>query len=171
MKQYIVIIILLIGNLNLLAQGHLDIDTLSLECYNLISRKTTKTYVITIKNNSHEAYYTWLSPTSITKEDTTKIIHDFFRRRYGDFNFLECLNEGILNDNSNKTKFYLGFTFLKKIYPKDIFSYIIVGGHKTLNLYKDKIAVVEEEKIRSYLKDIELKDEILFPYQSVYLSK
>ena len=74
------------------AQGQIQIDTAEVSYYNGLIDKNEIIEDFRITNYSSEEYLTWVSLEPINERTNTELVHDYFKKRKGDFSSLKrCL--------------------------------------------------------------------------------
>lgn len=95
--SYIFFSIFLFFTMGLNAQDKIHIDTISFCYFDGITEQTQTIDKYQITNNSSEDYLTWISLVPINKKSNIELIHDFFKKRKGDFSLIEMMYENLLD--------------------------------------------------------------------------
>lgn len=150
--------------MHLKAQSQIEIDTASFCYFNGITAQTQIIDNYQITNNSNEEYLTWVSLLPTNNKSNIELIHDFFKKRKGDFSLMEMINENMLDEQPIS----IGFSFIKDIAAGETFSYFIAKTDINSTLYQDRIAVVRRKEVEKYLK-IQIEKKYFFRLTSIFL--
>ena len=153
-------------NLDLNAQCSLQVDTTSFNYFNGITGQycTTDNYKIT--NNSNEEYLTWVSLVSTNEKSNIELIHDFFKKRKGDFNLIEMINENLLNEQPVS----IGYSFIKSILAGETFSYYIAKTNSNSTFYQDRIVIIRKKEVELYL-NMKIEKKYFFSLTSIFITE
>jgi hypothetical protein len=119
-----------------------------------------------ITNNSNEEYLTWIALTPNNDKTNIELVHDFFKKRKCDFNYLELVYEDIIYNKPIS----IGYTFIKKIMPGEMFSYFIVKTNTNSTFYQDRIVVVKKKEVEQYLR-MQIEEKYFFRLASIFLTE
>lgn len=108
-RFYILILLFMSSVINLNAQNEISVDTTSFCYLNRITQQAQAIYEYRITNNSSEDYLTWVSLAPINNKSDIELVHEYFKSRKGDFNFIEMMYENLLD----KRPISIGFSFVK----------------------------------------------------------
>ncbi len=153
-------------DLELNAQCQLQIDTVSFSYFNGITEQNQTIDNYKIINNSNEEYLTWVSLVPTSNKSNVELIRDFFKKRKGDFNLIEMINENLLNDKSIS----IGYSFIKNILSGDTFSYFIAKTNTNSTFYQDRIVVIKKKEVEQYL-NMQIERKYYFPLTSIFLTE
>jgi hypothetical protein len=148
------------------AQCQIHIDTVSFSYYNGITGQLQIIDNYQITNNSNEEYLTWISLVSTNNKSNIELIRDFFKKRKGDFSWLELLYENLLEEQPIS----IGYSFIKNITAGKTFSYIIAKSDTNSTLYKDRIVVISKKEVEQYLK-MQIAEKYFFQLSSIFLTE
>lgn len=84
-RVHILFLTFLLYTVTLNAQRLIQIDTISVNYFNGITKKNEIIDNYQITNNSDEDYLTWVSLVPINNRTNIELIHDYFKKRKGDF--------------------------------------------------------------------------------------
>ena len=149
---------------NLNAQRQIQIDTLSFCSFNGITGQTQTISKYQITNKSNEDYLTWISLLSINKKSNSELVHDFFKKKKGDFSFIEMMFE----DLSDEHLMNVGYSFIKNITAGKKFSYFIAQTSEKSNLYQKRIVLIKKREVEQYL-NMQIDEKYFFKLQSIFL--
>lgn len=149
---------------NLNAQRQIQIDTLSFCYFNGITGQTQTISKYQITNKSNEDYLTWISLLSINKKSNSELVHDFFKKKKGDFSFIEMMFE----DLSDEHLMNAGYSFIKKIAPGKTFSYFIAQTDRKSKFYQERIVLMKKREVEQYLR-IQIDEKYFFKLPSIFL--
>jgi hypothetical protein len=116
--------------MDLNAQCQIHIDTISFCYFNGITEQTEIIDKYQIANNSNEDYLTWVSLVPKNDKSNIELMHDFFKKRKGDFNLIEMMYENLLDGQPVS----IGYSFIKNITVGETFSYFIAKTETKSNL-------------------------------------
>jgi hypothetical protein len=148
------------------AQCQIHIDTISFCYFNSITEQNQIIDIYKIRNNSNEDYLTWVSLAPINNRTNIELMHDFFKQRKGDFNFMEMVYENLLDAQ----RISIGYSFIKNITAGKTFSYIIAKTNTDSILYKNRIIVISKEEVERYLK-MKIDEKYFFQSSSIVLTE
>ena len=113
--------------------------------YMMPNDTTLYLYKVLIMNNDSISYLSWFDDHNISKESQEQIKSDHFLfRKKGDFNLFNFLYETIGDHSINmNNKFYKDF-LIKKIHPKENFTYFIFSSVTDEKKILNKIAIVTD---------------------------
>lgn len=160
---YFILLFIILCGLKLNAQNPFEIDSVSYSYFNGITRHKQIINNFRIINRSNEEYLTWISLIPTHNKTNAELIYDFFRKRKGDFSFIDIMNEDLLYNSIN-----IGFTFMKRILPNEEFSYYIAKTDSISTFYQDRIVVINKNEVEHHLK-MEIKENYFFPFSSIFL--
>lgn len=163
---YIFLLAFLFCTVDLNAQCQIHIDTVSFSYYNGITGQLQIIDNYQITNNSNEEYLTWISLVSTNNKSNIELIRDFFKKRKGDFSWLELLYENLLEEQPIS----IGYSFIKNITAGKTFSYIIAKSDTNSTLYKDRIVVISKKEVEQYLK-MQIAEKYFFQLSSIFLTE
>lgn len=164
--SHIFISISLLCVFGLHVHGQLHIDTLSFRYHNGITLKNQITDCYRITNNTKEEYLTWVSLVSTSKKSKAELIHDFFKIRKGDFNFIEMMHEELLRTSIVS----IGYSFVKNIAVGETFSYFITHDNPTSMGYQDRIVIMKRKEVEQYLR-VKIMDYCFFQSDFIVLTE
>lgn len=104
MKRIAYILISILCTLGVSAQCPIEIDTVSYRYYNGITEQEQIIDNYRIINHSDEEYLTWVSLIPANDKSNNELMHDFFKKRKGDFTFYQ---ERIIAIRRNEVEEYL----------------------------------------------------------------
>ena len=162
--SYIFFSIFLFFTMGLNAQDKIHIDTISFCYFDGITEQTQTIDEYQITNNSSEDYLTWISLVPINKKSNIELIHDFFKKRKGDFSLIEMMYENLLD----KQPISIGYSFIKNITVGKKFSYFIAQTSEKSNLYQKRIVLIKKREVEQYLK-MQIDEKYFFKLQSIFL--
>ena len=168
MRTIICIFLLVISfcRLDLNAQNQILIDSVSFGYYNGINNQHQIIDKYQITNNSEENYLTWVALEPINDRTDIELVHDYFKKRKGDFNLIEMMFENLLDS----LPISIGYTFIKNIAPKESFSYFISKKEKASNFYRERIVLIKRKEVERFLKmEIDSKYIYFYQYSSIFL--
>lgn len=118
-------------------------------------------------NNSDEPYLTWIDfgLSDKTQVSLSESVRNYFFKQKGDFSLYSLYVD-------NVTGFYpqnepvIGFSFLKRIKPGEVFRYIVLGDVSNDAKLKNSIRVEKESCVMYYLK---YKEYEVFLYNKPYI--
>ncbi|HPK29792.1 MAG TPA: hypothetical protein PK979_01970 [Bacteroidales bacterium] len=148
------------------AQRQIHIDTTEVSYFNGITGKNEIIEDYRITNNSDEEYLTWVSLEPINERSNIELVHDFFKKRKGDFNFLEAMFENILDEQPTA----IGYSFIKNINPGETFSYYISHNETVSILYQERIVLIKRKEVEQYLR-MQLDDKYFYESPSIILTE
>ena len=139
-------IVALLFHLN--AKCEIITDSTSMSYYDAITKRTYTMVCYEITNNSSEDYYTWISLDTIDNKTKKDIIHDFFKKRKGDFSYIDLMFEELATPLSIS----IGYTFITKISPGCKFHYLFVQSNGEDSIYSNRIVVMPKAEVKSYVR-------------------
>ncbi len=166
MKQisyYIFVFLYLFLTIDIDAQDHIRIDTVSISYFNGIVQQSEILVNYNIRNESNDTYLTWVSLSPKDNRSDIELIHSFFIKRKGDFNFIQMMFDNLLDN----TFISIGYSFIKEIPPQKNFSYIIQQD-SNLGLYRDRIVLVKKKTVEQYLK-MRIEQNVFYQLSSILL--
>lgn len=150
MKKYLFLILLLQISFCLYGQK------VDLNCKQLkyrISNSEYFLYKVTVANHTNFVYYTWYGNVDMTNKDYKKaIVEHFYRRKKGDFSFLNSAFELMGQKHYDSDKEFDKDFFLKKLSPKEKFTYYIFSKKINATSVRNKVAVVPEIDMKKHLE-------------------
>lgn len=132
------------------AQYQIHVDPISVNYFNGITEKKEIIDKYHIINNSTEDYLTWVSLVPINNRTNIELMHDYFKKRKGDFNLIEMMCENLLENQPIN----IGYSFIKNITAGTTFSYFIVKNETESNFYRERIVIIKKKEVEQYLKII-----------------
>ena len=163
---YIFFSTFLVYSMDLNAQCQIHIDTTSFCYFNGITEQTQIIDQYQIINNSNEDYLTWISLVPKNDKSNVKLIHDFFKKKKGDFNLILMMYENLLDGQPVS----IGYSFIKNITAGETFSYFIAKTETKSNLYRGRIVLVKKKEVEQYLK-IQIDEKYFFKLSSIFLTE
>lgn len=163
MKLLKYIIFLLIG-FSLNVQSQIRIDTLSYSYLDGITHKDRVIDTYRITNNSNEEYLTWISLDSVNCKSNIDLVHDYFKKRKGDFSYMDMFYEHLLDEQPIS----IGYSFIKNIKKGETFSYSIAKTDTNSTFYQDRIVVMKRKEVEEYLRD-KLDEKYFFKFSQIFL--
>ena len=139
-------IVALLFHLN--AKCEIITDSTSMSYYDAITKRTYTMVCYEITNNSSEDYYTWISLDTIDNKTKKDIIYDFFKKRKGDFSYIDLMFEELAKPLSIS----IGNTFITKISPASKFHYLFVQSNGANSIYSNRIVVIPKAEVESYIR-------------------
>lgn len=164
MKAMIYICFFLFCAMNLNAQCKIQIDTVIYRYFNGLTEQPQIIKKYQITNNSTEDYLTWVSLIPINNKSTIELIHDFFKRRKGDFSLIEMIYENLLE----RQPVSIGYSFIKNITTNKTFSYFIVKTDINSTIYEDRIVIIKKKEVEQYLK-MQIEEKIFSQLSNIFL--
>lgn len=110
-KVYITSHLFFLVGMKINAQNEIHVDTISFCYFNGITKQAQNINEIQVTNNSSEDYLTWISLMPINKKSNNDLIYDFFKKRKGNFNWIEMMYDNLLNKRST----CIGYSFVKTL--------------------------------------------------------
>lgn len=162
--NYIFFSLFLFFAMGLNAQDKIHIDTISFCYFDGITKQTQNINKYQITNNSNEDYLTWISLVPIENKSNIELIHDFFRKRKGDFSLIEMMHENLLD----KQPISIGYSFIKNITVGKTFSYFIAQTGAKSNLYQKRIVLIKKREVEQYL-NMQIDEKRFFNLPSIFL--
>lgn len=161
---YLLFLIILSSTITINAQCLIHYDTITNKYYNGIieEREIIDKYQIT--NNSDENYLTWVALEPINDRTDIELVHDYFKKRKGDFNLVEMMFENLLDS----LPINIGYSFIKNIAPKESFSYYISKKNMASNFYRERIVLIKRKEVEQYLK-MEIDTKYVYQYSNIFL--
>lgn len=161
-RFYILILLFMSSVINLNAQNEISVDTTSFCYLNGITQQAQAIYEYRITNNSNEDYLTWVSLAPINNKSDIELVHEYFKSRKGDFNFIEMMYENLLD----KRPISIGFSFVKNITVSKTFSYFI--DKADTKFYKERIVILKKKDVEQYLR-MQIDEKYFFKSSCIYL--
>lgn len=161
---YTFLLVFLLCVLGLSTQCQINIDTVSICYFNGITKQYQIIDNYQITNNSNEDYLTWVSLVSTNNKSNIELIHDFFKKRKGDFNLIEMIYENLLDEQPIS----IGYSFITNIMAGNTFSYFIAKTDINSTLYQDRIVVIKRKEVEQYLK-MQIEKKYFFQSSSIFL--
>lgn len=161
-RFYILILLFMSSVINLNAQNEISVDTTSFCYLNGITQQAQAIYEYRITNNSNEDYLTWVSLVPINNKSDIELVHEYFKSRKGDFNFIEMMYENLLD----KRPISIGYSFVKNITVGKTFSYFI--DKADTKFYKERIVILKKKDVEQYLK-MQIDEKYFFKSSCIYL--
>lgn len=152
------------------AQESIQIDTISYSYYNAISNRHQSIEVYKITNNTSDEYLTWIADVPINDTPEHRLVHDYFKKQKGDFNYIFWMYE--VDHGRPVSNWAIGVSFVKLIKPQDSFSYVIAKNSDGSNIYNDRIVIMGRKDVEQYIGGgnyFVLKEDLFFPYSSICL--
>ena len=146
MKKILLISIIVCSAISSTMLSQVQIDTISICYYNGIINQKQILERIQITNYSNEDYITWVDLDPITDKSNKDIIHDFFKKRKGDFSFMQMMHEDLIEEQSIN----VGYSFIKNIKPKETFSYDIIKITPNSDTYNNRIVILRRDEVELY---------------------
>lgn len=165
-KVHILLLTLLLIVTACNAQCQIQIDNTEINYFNEITGKNEITENYRITNNSNEEYLTWVSLEPINERTNTELIHDYFKKRKGDFSFLEAMFENLLDEQPT----VIGYSFIKNIYPGETFHYFIAKNEKSSVFYRERIVLIKRKEVEQYLR-MQIDDKYFYESPSIILTE
>jgi hypothetical protein len=147
-------------------QRQIHIDTTEVSYFNGITGKNEIMESYRITNNSDEDYFTWVSLEPINERTNTELIHDYFKKRKGDFSFLEAMFENLLDEQPT----VIGYSFIKNINPGETFHYFIAKNEKSSVFYRERIVLIKRKEVEQYLR-MQIDDKYFYESSSIILTE
>jgi hypothetical protein len=166
MKVHILLLTLLLIVTACNAQCQIHIDNVATGYYNGITDKNEIIEDYRITNNSNEEYLTWVSLEPINERTNTELIHDYFKKRKGDFSFLEAMFENLLDEQPT----VIGYSFIKNINPGETFHYFIAKNEKSSVFYRERIVLIKRKEVEQYLR-MQIDDKYFYESPSIILTE
>lgn len=161
---YLMVFVFLTVNID--ANSQIKIDTFSYSYYNGITQQYQIIDNYKISNNSNEDYYTWVSLLPAINKSNTELIHEFFKKKKGDFSFVEMIYDNLLNDQPIN----LGYSFIKNIVAGETFSYFIAKTDLDSLVYQDRIVVISKKEVEQYLK-MQIDEKYYYQLSNIFLTE
>lgn len=161
-RCYILFLLFMFSVITLNAQNKIVVDTLSFCYLNGITQQSQAVYEYRITNNSGEDYLTWVSLVPINNKSDMELVHDYFRRRKGDFNLIEMMHENLLD----KRPISIGYSFIKNISVGKTFSYFI--DQADARFYRERIVFLKKKEVEQYLR-MQIDEKYFFDFSSIFL--
>ena len=139
-------------------------DTITNKYYNGITEEREIIDKYQITNNSDENYLTWVALEPINDRTDIELVHDYFKKRKGDFNLVEMMFENLLDS----LPINIGYSFIKNIAPKESFSYYISKKNMASNFYRERIVLIKRKEVEQYLK-MEIDTKYVYQYSNIFL--
>lgn len=164
--NHLVFLIFLLYVVELNAQSKIHIDTISFCYLNGITKKNQTIDNYQITNNSKEDYLTWVSLAPINNRTNIELMHDFFKRRKGDFSLIEMICENLLYQQPIS----IGYSFIKNITIGETFSYFVARTDTNTNIYQGRIVLIRKKEVEQYLK-MQIDKKNFFELSSIFLTE
>lgn len=161
---YLLFLNILYSTITLNAQCLVHFDTIQINYFNGITEKKEIIDKYQITNNSDENYLTWVALEPINNRTDIELVHDYFKKRKGDFSLIEMMFENILDSLSVS----VGYTFIKDIAPKESFSYYISKKEMASNYYRERIVLIKRKEAEHYLR-MKIDAKYIYQYSSIFL--
>jgi len=166
MKVHILLLTLLLIVTACNAQCQIQIDNTEINYFNEITGKNEIIEDYRITNNSNEEYLTWVSLEPINERTNTELVHDYFKKRKGDFSFLEAMFENLLDEQPT----VIGYSFIKNINPGETFHYFIAKNEKSSVFYRERIVLIKRKEVEQYLR-MPIDDKYFYESPSIILTE
>ena len=153
-------------SMDLNAKCQIQIDTTSFCYFNGITKQTQIIDNYQITNNSNEDYLTWISLVPKNDKSNIELMHDFFKKRKGDFNLIEMMHENLLDGQPVS----IGYSFIKNITVGETFSYFIAKTETKSNFYQRRIVLIKKKEVEQYLK-MQIDEKYFFILSSIFLTE
>lgn len=152
--------------MDLNGQCQIHIDTVSFRYYNGITAQAQIIDNYQITNNSNEDYLTWVSLVPTNNKSNIDLIHDFFKKRKGDFSLMEMIYEKLLDEQPIS----IGYSFIKNIAIGETFSYFIAKTDTISTFYQDRIVIIKRKEVEEYLR-MKIEKKYFFQLTSIFLTE
>ena len=159
-RIHVLLFVILLKSITLNAQC--QIDSIYVSYFNGITDRNQIIDIYKITNNSDEDYLTWISLTPVNNRTNLEMVRDYFKKRRGDWNLQELMFENLLDSTST----CVGYSFIKKILPGEIFSYIIAKNEASSNFYRKRIVLMKKNEVETYLR---MEIDNIFYYQFTHI--
>lgn len=163
---YMLFSIYLFFTMSLNAQCQIHIDTASFSYFNGITEQTQTIDNYQITNNSNEDYLTWVSLVPINNKSNIELVHDFFKKRKGDFSLVEMIYENLLDEQPIS----IGYSFMKNIIPGETFSYFFAKTDTFSTIYQDRIVVIKKKEVEKYSR-MQIDEKYFFQLPIIFLTE
>ncbi len=161
---YLLFLNILSSTITINAQCLIHYDTITNKYYNGITEEREIIDKYQITNNSDENYLTWVALEPINDRTDIELVHDYFKKRKGDFNLVEMMFENLLDS----LPINIGYSFIKNIAPKESFSYYISKKNMASNFYRERIVLIKRKEVEQYLK-MEIDTKYVYQYSNIFL--
>ncbi|MBR4619942.1 MAG: hypothetical protein IKO46_03060 [Salinivirgaceae bacterium] len=161
---YLLFLNILSSTITINAQCLIHYDTITNKYYNGITEEREIIDKYQITNNSDENYLTWVALEPINDRTDIELVHDYFKKRKGDFNLVEMMFENLLDS----LPINIGYSFIKNIAPKESFSYYISKKNMASNFYRERIVLIKRKEVEQYLK-MEIDTKYIYQYSNIFL--
>jgi hypothetical protein len=161
---YLLFLNILSSTITINAQCLIHYDTITNKYYNGITEEREIIDKYQITNNSYENYLTWVALEPINDRTDIELVHDYFKKRKGDFNLVEMMFENLLDS----LPINIGYSFIKNIAPKESFSYYISKKNMASNFYRERIVLIKRKEVEQYLK-MEIDTKYIYQYSNIFL--
>lgn len=161
-KNYTIFLLFFLIGMKINAQYKIHVDTISFCYFNGITKQAQNINEIQITNNSSENYLTWISLVPINKKSNNDLIYNFFKKRKGDFNWIEMMNDNLLDKQPTS----IGYSFVKNIAVGKTFSYFI--PKTDTNFYQERIVIIKKKEVEKYLR-IQIDEKYFFKLSCIFL--
>lgn len=165
-KAHILLLILLLISIACNTQGQIEIEASEVNYFNGITGKNEIMESYRIKNNSNEDYLTWVSLEPINERSNIELVHDYFKKRKSDFNFLEAMFENLLDEQPT----IIGYSFIKNINPGETFHYFIAKNDKSSVFYRERIVLIEKKEVEQHLRMV-IDEKYFYESPSIILTE
>lgn len=165
-RVHILLLILLLISMACNTQGQIQIEASEVNYFNGITGQNEIMESYRIKNNSNEDYLTWISLEPINERTNIELIHDYFKKRKSDFNFLEAMFENLLDEQPT----IIGYSFIKNINPGETFHYFIAKNDKSSVFYRERIVLIEKKEVEQYLRMV-IDEKYFYESPSIILTE
>ena len=161
---YLLFLNILSSTITINAQCLIHYDTITNNYYNGITEEGEIIDKYLITNNSDENYLTWVALEPINDRTDIELVHDYFKKRKGDFNLVEMMFENLLDS----LPINIGYSFIKNIAPKESFSYYISKKNMASYFYRERIVLIKRKEVEQYLK-MEIDTKYIYQYSNIFL--
>ena len=162
-KIYIAFLLFSLVGIKINAQNEIHVDTIPFCYFNGITKQAQNINEIQVTNNSSEDYLTWISLVPINNKSNNDLIYDFFKKRKGDFNWIEMMYDNLLNKQSTS----IGYSFVKNIAVGKTFSYFI--SKSDTEFYAKRIVIIKKKEVEECLR-IQIDERCFFNLSCVFLT-
>ena len=165
MKRIAYILISILCTLGVSAQCPIEIDTVSYRYYNGITEQEQIIDNYRIINHSDEEYLTWVSLIPANDKSNNELMHDFFKKRKGDFTLYQVMIEWLdMRDKGSN----IGYSFIKVIPPNEEFTYVIATTDPASTFYQERIIAIRRNEVEEYLR-LQIPESYFSPLSSIFL--
>lgn len=162
-KIYITSLLFSLVGMKINAQNEIHVDTIPFCYFNGITKQAQNINEIQVTNNSSEDYLTWISLVPINNKSNNDLIYDFFKKRKGDFNWIEMMYDNLLNKQST----CIGYSFVKNIAVGKTFSYFI--SKSDTEFYAKRIVIIKKKEVEECLR-IQMDERCFFNLSCIFLT-